>query len=104
MRWICLFSLLALAGCTRTPNTFVVDDAQERVRSATLTLCGSDTPLESMRNRFEASVPITCEGEGRITLVYRDGGTEVCPIGYVTSGAEQHFRFRAEQSSCSPIP
>jgi hypothetical protein len=104
MRQFWLLLVVALAGCTRTPNSFVVDDPQGRVRSAILTLCGADTALERQRNRLTAIVSITCEGEGQIALVYHDGRREVCPIGYVTNGAEQNFRFAAEQSSCSPVP
>jgi hypothetical protein len=103
MRWLCLLPALAMIGCDRTENSFAVEDGNRVVQSATLKLCGAETPMERVGNTFSLSLPSTCEGEGQITLIYRDGRTEACHIGYVTNGLEQHFLFRAEQSSCSPM-
>ncbi len=93
--------VLALAGCSR--NTFEVDDPKGLVRSATLRLCGSETPLERHGKSFELSQPITCEGDGGIRLIYQDGGPAHCVVSYATSDMPQDFHYRAEQSSCQPV-
>lgn len=101
MRWALLLLVLALAGCDR--NTFQVDDPKGLVRSATLRLCGSETPMERAGTSFELSRKNKCEGDGEIRLIYQDGGSEHCLIGYVTSGMPQDFHYRAEKSSCRPV-
>jgi hypothetical protein len=103
MRWIPLLLVMSLSGCAGPKNTFVVQDPRGLVSSATLRLCGSETPLLREGQRLSLSRSVTCEGDGAIRLIYKDGGPEDCPIGYVTPQAQQDFRFRAEQSSCQPI-
>ena len=103
MRWVPLFLVMALDGCAGPENTFVVQDPRGLVSSATLTLCGSETPLVREGRRLSLSRSVTCEGDGEIQLVYTDGGSEHCLIGYVTPQAQQDFQFRAEQSSCQPL-
>jgi hypothetical protein len=93
--------VLALPGCSR--NTFEVDDPNGLVRSATLRLCGSQTPLKRTATSFKLSRSIKCEADGDIALTYENGASQHCMIGYVTPNMPQDFRFRAEQSSCQPI-
>lgn len=102
MRWVPLLLVLALGGCAKN-NTFEVRDPRGLVSKATLRLCGSETPLEREGATLRLTRPITCEGNGEILLVYGDGGPEHCLVGYVTSDAEQDWRFRANQSSCEPL-
>ncbi|HEX4739114.1 MAG TPA: hypothetical protein VH331_16300 [Allosphingosinicella sp.] len=101
MRWALLLPVLTLAGCAK--NTFVVEDPKHLVRTATLFLCDSETPLDRSGNTFNVTRRVNCEGDGEIRLIYNDRGPEHCWIGYVTSDAEQHFHFRAERSGCSPV-
>jgi hypothetical protein len=103
MKWVPVLLAFALAGCARAKNTFEVEDPQGLVRSATLRLCGSETPLLRAGNKLILSHPITCEGDGEIQLFYKEGGPERCLVGYVTPGAKQDFHFRADHSSCQPL-
>ena len=103
MRLIGFALMMVLAGCSRVPNTFTVHDPGHLVRSANLRLCGTETPLVRMNNEIELSLPINCEGEGQIALTYEDNRMRGCHVGYVTPGAKQAFRFRAEPSSCLPL-
>jgi hypothetical protein len=101
MRWCLLLLALPLAGCAK--NTFVVEDPKGLVKSATLSLCGSETPLDRSGHSFTLVRRVNCEGDGEIRLIYHDGVPGHCPIGYVTSDAVQDWRFRADPSGCSPV-
>jgi len=101
MRWGFLPLVLALAACG-SRNTFVVNDPNGLVRTATLEICGSETPLARAGTKFALTKRIQCE-EGEIRLVYQDGGPEHCRIGYVDSQAGQEWQFRAERSGCALI-
>lgn len=103
MKRLSLLLMLALGGCAGAKNTFQVQDPRGLVRNATVRLCGSETPLVREGNALTLTRSITCEGDGEIQLIYKDGGPEHCPIGYVTTDAKQDWRFRAEQSSCQPL-
>ena len=103
MRWVPLLLVIALGGCAGPENTFVVQDPRSLVSSATLRLCGSETPLVRHGDRLSLSRSISCEGDGEIRLVYADGGPEHCIVGYVTPDLKQDFIFRAEQSRCLPM-
>jgi hypothetical protein len=93
--------MFALAACAK--NTFLVEDPKGFVRTATLQICGSEAPLHRAGKTWKLTHSISCKGSGEIRLMYHDGGPEHCTIGYVTGDARQQFRFRAEQSACSPI-
>jgi hypothetical protein len=101
MRWALLLGTLALTDCSR--NTFEVDDPNGVVRSATLELCGSQSALKHDGPSFTTSRWANCEADGEITLVYHNGPTQHCIVGYVTADMPQDFHFRAEQSSCREI-
>jgi hypothetical protein len=103
MRCIPLLLMLALGGCTGAKNTFQVQDPRGLVRSATLRLCGSETPMVREGSALTLTRSISCEGDGEIRLIYKDGRPEHCPIGYVTSDAKQDWHFRADQASCQPL-
>jgi len=93
-------TVFALGGCTGAKNTFEIEDPRGLVSSATLRLCGSETPLAREADRLTLTRSIACEGDGEIRLVYEDGGSRHCIIGYVTPDAKQDWHFRADQSSC----
>ena len=65
-------------------------------------ICGSDQSLQEAPNRFALTVGTTCEGHGAINVVLKDGSKVMCPIGYVTNGAPQQFRFQLAPHSCEP--
>ncbi|ODP38475.1 hypothetical protein BFL28_13960 [Sphingomonas turrisvirgatae] len=98
-----LTPLLLLMGwsCTRIENTFVVHDEAKLVASATLTLCGDDTPLRRSGDRFGGSRVIDCEGSGSIRLRYASGREYNCIVGYVTPGSVQNFTFRPTRTGCA---
>jgi hypothetical protein len=102
MRWVPLLVVCSLVGCAGEKNTFEVQDPRGLLTSATLRLCGSESPLVRNEDRLTLSHSISCEGDGEIRLVYKDGGPEHCLIGYITPDAKQDWRFRAEQSACQP--
>ena len=103
MKSLAFVMLLALAACSRTENTFTVEDEQHAVTAASLVLCGSTTPLQRSDGRFSVSKPIDCEGSGYIRLTYASGRKWDCRVGYVTPGAEQDFKFRANEAECQPL-
>ena len=96
-----MLAAVALAGCSR--NTFEVDDPRDLVRSATLQLCGSESPLKHDDTSFHTSRWATCEAEGEVRLIYKNGAQQHCIVGYVTADMPQDFHFRAERSSCPEI-
>lgn len=101
MRVLALAIVLALGGCEKD-DSFLVDDPHNLVRSATLFVCSSATPMHRVGSAVKVTRAITCENQGYIRLIYRDGTREYCGVGYVTPGAEQDWRFRAEPTSCTP--
>jgi hypothetical protein len=103
MRSLAFAALLTLAACSRAENTFTVEDEQRSVTAASLVLCGSTTPLQRLDGRLFVSKPINCEGRGYIRLSYLSGREWDCPVGYVTPGAKQDFKFRATEAECQPL-
>ena len=103
MRTLAFATLLALAACSAVENTFTVQDEKGAVTAADLVLCGSTTPLKRSNGRFTLSMPIDCEGDGRIRLTHASGHEQDCLVGYVTPGAKQDFRFRASEAECQPL-
>jgi len=103
MRPLAFATLFALAACSRAENTFTVEDEQRAVTAASLVLCDSTTPLQRLDSRLSVSKPIDCEGSGYIRLTYASGRVWDCPVGYVTPGAKQDFKFRATEAECQPL-
>ena len=99
-----LAGLTLLAGCSSAvANTFQVDTASSPGAVATLVICGKETPLERRGPLLAIARPITCEGHGEVRVRLADGRTSTCPIGYVTVGAKQEFRFRLLDGMCEPV-
>lgn len=92
-----------LAGCTEVENTFEVEAVDGQPQAAVLSACGSETALRQEPRKFTGSRSIGCEGSGHIRLRYSDGTRVKCSIGYVTHGAEQHWRFQARNGECQPL-
>ena len=103
MRKALLLSLAALASCDRYQDTFTVSDPSGLAKSAVLQLDGNDQPLERDGKRFSTARRIGRDADGRIHVVYADGRTVDCPIGYVTPGAAQRWNFRLTSLRCEPI-
>jgi hypothetical protein len=99
MKWGILPLAITLASCG-SANTFVVDDPERLVRTATLQICGSDAALKRTGDSLRLTQSINCEGDGVVRLTYQDGGVEYCPVGYVDGGVEQKWLFRAYRSAC----
>jgi hypothetical protein len=101
-----LFSATMLASCLPiAEDTFEVDPAGARIRSATLTLCGRTRPLRWHGRKFSGSHRINCEGSGSIALETEQGETMECLIDYVAPGLEpRHWQFRIRDRSCEYIP
>jgi hypothetical protein len=100
MRSLAFATLFALAACSAVENTFTIDDDKGTVTGANLVLCGSTTPLRRVDGRFILRKSVNCEGSGYIRLTYATGDKRDCPVGYVTPGAAQDFRFRAGEAAC----
>jgi hypothetical protein len=100
MRVLAPLLLLIVPSCASVENSFIVSDDAKVVESATLKLCGRDTPLRRTDRRFDARQAINCEGSGSIRLRYASGDEHDCTIGYVTPGGDQSFKFRATPTGC----
>lgn len=98
MKAILLLSPLLAAGCDRAANTFEVRAVG--ATSADLTLCGQSTPLQRTDGKFTGTLPIRCEGDGAIKVNFPDRPSVSCPIGYVTPGAVQSFKFEVDNGRC----
>lgn len=92
--------VVVVAGCSPTNNEFVVVDQSDAVASAELQLCGERRLLERKGNVLAGTLPVKCEGHGRILVHLRNERTTICPVGYVTPGAEQTFRYQIEDGQC----
>jgi hypothetical protein len=96
-----LSGLALLAGCSHAvSNTFLVDAASSPDVVATLAICGKETPLERRGPLLATARPITCEGHGEVRILLADGRISTCPVGYVTPGLKQEFRFRLHDGIC----
>lgn len=98
MRAILLLVPMLAAGCDRAANTFEVRAVG--ATSADLTLCGQSTRLKRMDGKFTGTLPIRCEGDGAIKVGFPDRPPVSCPIGYVTPGAVQSFKFEVDSGRC----
>ncbi len=99
-----LAGLALLGGCSPTvANTFEVDSGSSPGAAATLTICGNKTPLKRSGALLATSRTITCEGHGEVRVQLTNGGVTACPVGYVTPGLKQDFRFRLDDGKCEPI-
>ncbi len=98
MRVVLLLAPLLATGCDRTANTFEVRAVG--ATSADLTLCGQSTTLKRADGKFTGDVPIRCEGVGAIKVGFPDRPQVRCPIGYVTPGAVQSFKFEVDNGRC----
>jgi hypothetical protein len=92
---------LLMAGCERAVNSFEVHTPG--AASAELQLCGRLTSLEPSGGKLTATRAISCEGEGAIIVRFPNQPPVRCPIGYVTPGAVQSFRFNVDGDGCSPF-
>lgn len=101
MRAVLLLAPLWATGCDRTANTFEVRAVG--ATSADLTLCGQSTPLKLADGKFTGAVPIRCEGDGAIKVGFPDRPQVSCPIGYVTPGAVQSFKFEVDNGRCDAL-
>ncbi|WP_416907145.1 MAG: hypothetical protein ACMVO5_08800 [Polymorphobacter sp.] len=101
MRMLAILSFATISACTKVENGFVVEDQQRRVETATLVLCGSETPLRRRGDQVTISKVIECEGDGQIELQYFSGDAYQCIVGYVTPGAAQDFNYHAMETGCA---
>lgn len=98
MRAVLLLAPLLATGCDRIANTFEVRAVG--ATSADLILCGQSTPLKLADGKFTGTFPIRCEGDGAIKVGFHDRPQVSCPIGYVTPGAVQSFKFEVNNGQC----
>jgi len=96
-----LLSVTMAAGCTREQNAFEV--RSKDAVSAELFLCGKTTALERRGDTLRTVRPADCEADGAIIVRFADRTSVSCPIGYVTSGLGQSFRFKVSGSQCVDI-
>jgi len=89
-----------MTGCDRAANTFEVNAPD--AGSAELQLCGKATSLERSGDKLTVTRAISCEGDGVITVHFPNRPPVSCPIGYVTPGAVQNFRFKVDDGQCGP--
>ena len=97
---IIILAITLIAGCSKRDNEFIVVDAKNTALSAILEICDESVNLSKVREGFSKKVPIACEGEGSIRVHLKSNHEVTCPVGYVTPGAEQIFRFVIENGQC----
>jgi len=100
---VVILLLPVASGCSRVENTFEIDDPSGSVTSAELRLCGSRVMLNRSGVQFRGSQRARCEDDGVIAVRLSDGSETSCPIGYVTAGAAQDFKFVVEKSQCRVV-
>ena len=103
MRGTLLLSVVALVSCSSGTDTFKVDDPNGLAKSAVLQLDGHEQPLEHDRKSFSTKRRIMRDADGRVRVLYTNGRTVDCPIGYVTPGAAQRWTFQLTPTACKPL-
>lgn len=95
---------IGISGCASPPHRFAVEDND--AVSATLTLNGGfeskSTQLVRRGGVWRGELNAR-DANGRIRLVYEDGRTVDCVIGYVTNGQYERHRFEVADGVCEPI-
>jgi hypothetical protein len=93
-----LAGALALSGCGPKPATFQIE--AEGVESASLSLCGKETPMKLVGKVFTTDRRITCSGEGDIQLKYKGGPKVACHIQYVSANFPGRWKYFAQNGQC----
>ena len=101
MRAMLLLVPLWATGCDRDANTFEVRAGG--ATSADITLCGQSASLRRTDGKFTGTLPIRCEGNGAIKVGFPDRPPVSCPIGYVTPGLVQSFKFEVDNGRCNAL-
>lgn len=97
--------MIALASCAESPDLFQVETGNSRPIEATLSVCGTTSPLKQEGDALVGFRVINCDGSGHISI-RSDSGTVVrCEIGYVTSPAPFSssgfsHRFKMKDETC----
>lgn len=94
--------LLNLSACGDISNDFAIQDPENTIASAEIRLCHRHVQMIKSGKEFRGTMPITCEGEGRILVRFVTGHQSICKIGYVTPGAQQGFQFVVAGGKCGP--
>lgn len=87
-----------LAACSKSADTFEV--YAPTATQATLDLCGRKSNLANSGGRFTETRRTSCEGDGRIAVIFAKLDPAECRIGYVTPGMGQNFRFEVVDGRC----
>lgn len=102
MRYVLIALTLGSLSACSPPVMFSVT-VDEEVRSGTLTLNGASAPLmENVDGAYWAKWDGS-DASGRIVVVFADGGTAVCDIGYVTHGMGVQS-YQVANRRCSQTP
>lgn len=100
---ISISAMLSISSCMRVNNEFIIDDPEGVVSSAELRLCDKFLKLNRSEGVVRRAMPITCEGAGSILVRLSNGKETTCPIGYVTPGAQDTFRYVIKNGECQPV-
>lgn len=98
-----LLLLFAAGGCSKVENSFEVYADDGVLSSATLSICGLESPLMPFHQRLRVALRIGCEGYGTLHARY-NGATMDCPIGPVSPHAYRHWRLKVGQGRCERLP
>jgi len=96
-----LLSVAMINGCNREQNTFEV--RSKDTVSAELSLCGQTTKFPRQGETLRTVRQANCEADGSISVRFADRPSVSCPIGYVTSGLGQSFRFKIDGNQCVEV-
>ena len=97
---IASIACLCLAACGPKPATFQIEAGGEQPVSATLSLCGKDSPMKKVDKVFAVDRRVTCSGEGDIRLKFAGGKTYACHIEYVSPGVPGHWKYFTQNGEC----
>lgn len=103
MKWLVLFLAATISACSQSSDTFQIYDPECVLLSADVLLCGRSEPLRQDYKVFAGSVPIPCEGSGKVVLVAKNQRRFDCPVGYVTD-LHQTWKFMVDGNRCVPLP
>lgn len=98
---VILLAMIPLnASCARAYNEVEVKVFDDGVEKVEVELCSTREAMSRSGSTFRSSIPIDCEGSGKVTVTFIDNRQLVCPIGYVTTGATMKWTFVVQNRSC----
>jgi hypothetical protein len=99
---ISILTLTLLTACDRfvPPWTFAIVKTDRPVASATLKLCNRTVPLSFVGGQFKTSMRYAADCDGGVTVLFKEGPSVFCAVGYVSGGDASDWRFVIAGDQC----